>query len=101
VAWILAVKRVLTKRGAPINVLQAEHMKEGQIAIIKYVQRCAFPNGVETSSLKGLQPIMMDGLLRVGGRLKNAPVPDHFKCPAILPGDSGVVDLLVQQAHVA
>ena len=109
VAWILAVKKVLVKKDDPIHLLRAEQMTEAEVEIIRYLQGKAFPD--ETASLtKGekvkfnsaiasLQPISRNKLLCVGGRLKNAPVPEDIKSPTILPKDNKVVEMTFH-AHV-
>ena len=59
-------------------------------------ERSSLPKG---SRLASLNPIMVDGILRVGGRIRNAPVPEDLRYPAILPADSPVSTLLVQKIH--
>jgi hypothetical protein len=54
----------------------------------------------QSSKLIGLNPFLDDeNVLRVGGRLKNADLPDDMKHPIILPGNSIFVKLLVQHHH--
>ena len=40
---------------------------------------------LRSSSLKGLCPIKVGGVLRVGGRLQRSPLSDEAKHPIILP----------------
>lgn len=42
-----------------------------------------------------------DGLLRVGGRLKNVPIPYSQKHPVLLPKDHWVSNLLIRMEHLA
>lgn len=52
------------------------------------------------SKLLSLQPFRdEDGLLRVGGRLKNALINYHEKHPIILPKNHALTDLIIQDAH--
>ncbi|XP_074106315.1 uncharacterized protein LOC141532055 [Cotesia typhae] len=40
-----------------------------------------------------------EGIIRVGGRLENAPTSDQQKHPAILPRDAGLTKLIISDAH--
>ena len=53
----------------------------------------------KTSSIYRLDPFMDKGLLRVGGRLNNADIPQESKHPIILPRKSNVTTLIIRQAH--
>ncbi|XP_071504209.1 uncharacterized protein [Diadema antillarum] len=46
-----------------------------------------------------LNPILVDGIIRVGGRLENAPLDDETKHPIILPSDHHVTKLLIVHHH--
>lgn len=60
--------------------------------------RIALP---KRSRLTGLSPFMdEDGLLRVGGRLTNAPIPYNQRHPVILPGDVHLVRNLIRHRHL-
>ena len=54
----------------------------------------------KTSSLYRLDPFLDEnGVLRVGGRIRNAPVSYEIKHPVILPSKSHVTILLVRYHH--
>ena len=54
----------------------------------------------KTSSLYRLDPFLEEnGVLRVGGRIRNAPVSYEIKHPVILPSKSHVTILLVRYHH--
>ncbi|XP_078384040.1 uncharacterized protein LOC144666486 [Oculina patagonica] len=53
----------------------------------------------KTSSLYRLDPFVDAGLLRVGGRLNNADIPDESKHPVILPRKSYVTTLIIRHTH--
>ena len=53
----------------------------------------------KSSYLAPLNPILKDGLLRVGGRIQRAPVSDEVKFPIILSLDSPVSSLLMKTMH--
>jgi len=52
------------------------------------------------SSLRKLRPIMVQGVLRVGGRLQNSGLSVDQRHPAILPARHHVTGLIVQFYHV-
>ncbi|XP_076301926.1 uncharacterized protein LOC143220071 [Lasioglossum baleicum] len=52
------------------------------------------------SQLESLNPIMREGLIRVGGRLKHSLLSLDQKHPLILPAEGKFVDLLIQDTHI-
>lgn len=85
------------------NVLDAEE------AIIRYCQIKTFPQQIatlckgqavkRTSSLFKLNPVLEQGILRVGGRLSRAALPEESKRPAILNKDLHVTKLILREIH--
>ena len=53
----------------------------------------------KSSPLRKLNPFMLDNLLRVGGRLSKAALPEETKFPIILPRKSIITDLIMHNAH--
>ena len=53
----------------------------------------------KTSPIYRLDPFVDNGLLRVGGRLHNADIPEESKHPIILPRKSHVTTLIIRNAH--
>ena len=53
----------------------------------------------KTSSLYRLDPFVDRGLLRVGGRLSHADIPEESKHPVILPWKSHVTMLIIRHMH--
>lgn len=54
----------------------------------------------KNSSLRQLYPFVdKDGILRVGGRLQKAPIPEGSKHQIILPDVSRLASLLIKQTH--
>ena len=51
------------------------------------------------SALNKLNPILKEGLLKVGGRLTNASVDDEAKHPIILPSKHPVTGMIIRQHH--
>lgn len=52
------------------------------------------------SRLKALSPLVSNGILRVGGRLRNAPVTYNQRHPTILPDKHPLTDLILQFYHL-
>ncbi|KAL6461080.1 hypothetical protein MHYP_G00310460 [Metynnis hypsauchen] len=79
----ILLKKTKTKLCAPIML---NDLKRAEISIIDYVQRSQITNPLRVDNLRKLTPIRLsDGLLRFGGRLTDAPIPEAAKHPVILP----------------
>lgn len=91
------------------SFLDAEEHRNALHLILKSVQLYSFANEItsiqkstNTSNwLSILNPFISekDGLLRVGGRLNNAPQNYDFKYPIILPRDNHFSRLLIEKIH--
>ena len=58
------------------------------------------PSGVKRSSpLYKLDPVMEDGILRVGGRLDRSAMPQQSKHPIILSKNMHISSLILRQIH--
>ena len=90
--------------------ISLDDMEKAEKAVLSYTQKQAFP--VEwkrlttappcvpkRSKIYSLDPILKDGLLRVGGRLSRAAMSDTMKHPIILPKQSHISSLLLQHIH--
>lgn len=75
-------------------------------AIIKIVQSEVFPNEIRALSQNehagplNLNPFFDEGLVKVGGRLKNANIHESQKHPIILPKDHHVTLLIIREEHL-
>ncbi|XP_072164399.1 uncharacterized protein [Diadema setosum] len=112
-AWILRYKAFLRHKGDAGSVrtghFTAKELEDAELEIIKQVQRKAFPAEMSSEGKKGtppksgtldkLNPINVEGVLRVGGRLGKSPLSDDLKHPLILPHDHHVTTLLVSHYH--
>jgi len=86
----LKTKTVSTK-------ISVENLNDAEKFIWKYIQS----NNTYLSSLKHLSPFVdSDGLLRVGGRLRNSTLPYDSRHPVLLPGTSPTVESLIRETHV-
>ena len=85
-------------------------MNQAEKKILQYIQRQYYPDEVarlgknkcipKSSSLYTLEPMLdEDELLRLGGRLAEAPIPYDAKYPYILPRDHHVAELVVREVH--
>ncbi|XP_053698661.1 uncharacterized protein LOC128745608 [Sabethes cyaneus] len=54
----------------------------------------------KNSRLKALSPLLSNGILRVGGRLRNAPVTYNQRHPMILPNRHPLTDLILKFYHL-
>ena len=85
------VLKVVQKRAFPKEVKQLTEASLSDNAMTKSVNK--------SSSIRNLDPIMGDVLLRVGGRLRRASIEASARNPIILPKKAHVVDLLVRHYH--
>ncbi len=89
-----SVEELLQAETAIIKSVQREDYKEELNCI---VERNDIPRN---SPLRKLSPYLDNGgLLRIGGRLKNATLDLNEKFPLIIPGHSHVAKLLVEHYH--
>ena len=98
---------------APITVPE---LRGAEKEIVEHVQREAFSEEIsvlmknerggsnpkaikKSSSIYQLDPVVNDGLLRVGGRLRRAQISEEAKHPSILPKTHHIVTLIVNYYH--
>lgn len=90
--------------------LQTTELNQSISTLVRLAQSEAFPNDVAAlssggqvkpnSPLKNLHPVLKDGILRVGGRLTNAPIPEDRKHPMILPARHPLTDSILLHYHL-
>ena len=118
-AWLSRVKTCLyqqikgerkIKLNSPMTV---KEMRKAGDDIIKYEQSIHFAqwitglsqetptelSKVSKSPVAKLNPILCEGILRVGGRLDKAPIEFSAKHPVILPNVSNLTELIIQAHH--
>ncbi|XP_071490097.1 uncharacterized protein [Diadema antillarum] len=101
--WLLA-KAKGEGNGDMKSSLSAEELIEAERDIIKIMQKGVFGDYLDgkelkSSAVKKLNPIVVDGIVRIGGRLGNAPLDYDEKHPVILPHDHHVTRLLISHHH--
>lgn len=85
-------------------------LERAEKAVLSFTQRKAFPDECEKlatmppcvpkrSKIYRLDPILKDGLLKVGGRLSRAAMSETMKHPIILPKQSHISSLLLRHIH--
>jgi len=95
----------------PRNPLTVVELREAEISWVKDIQRQHFAQWilglsgdkgmiVGKTSINKLNPFLVDGLLRVGGRLEKAPLGFETKHPIIFPKLSYFTHLIVRDSHV-
>ena len=91
VARILRLKGRLLRRPVATGPLKVDEMHQTEMTVIAAVQREAFPKNYKRFNfLLQLNPIYVAAVLRVGGRLRNAPLDFDAKHPIIMPANSQV-----------
>ena len=121
IAWFLRYRENLRSAStrkklanAPWRRINMEEMRAAELEILKCVQLHYFPeelqsltkSGVDvahvkkTSGLRSLDPVLVDGLIRVGGRLGLAPASFHSKHQIILPKSDQVSTLIIEHCHL-
>lgn len=113
-AWCLRFKNnllcKLRNEELILSGLQTEEVKNAKVAIIKLVQQEVFSSDLNSiikhgglksdSKIKTLNPFLdNEGLLRVGGRLRNSELSDDAKHQVLLPQSHNFTDLLVRYYH--
>ena len=89
--------------------LSLEELVEAETELIRLSQQqdyseeiCALREHApikKKSQIYKLDPVLQDGILRVGGRLNKAAMPQEAKHPAILSKVSPIANLLLQHIH--
>ncbi|KAK7909491.1 hypothetical protein WMY93_014175 [Mugilogobius chulae] len=106
---VARIKRLGSKQKQKSEHVTVEESEKAVEAVIKIVQQQAFHREIKllqsnkelpnSSSLFNLDPIWLDGLLRVGGRLKQSSLCNKVKHPVILPNNSHITKLIVSHYH--
>ena len=92
-----------------IDPITVNELCQAESNVIKYVQQMCFSQDMalvfkkrrlaKASALHKLNPIIVDGLLRVGGRLDAVQLSYDLKHPIILPECHYLTELIIRDAH--
>ncbi|XP_076047314.1 uncharacterized protein LOC143028837 [Oratosquilla oratoria] len=110
VGWWLRLIQFLKKtKIPPSSPLEIHELKHAENLIVKHVQGRAYfhetkniearKNVLKSSPIYKLSPILIDGLLVVGGRLKHAALNGQAINPVILPHNHRLSTLIVRDCH--
>ncbi|XP_055632398.1 uncharacterized protein LOC129772894 [Toxorhynchites rutilus septentrionalis] len=90
--------------------LRSSELEQALSILVKLAQYEVFFNEIDTvssagqvnskSALKNLCPILKDGILRVGGRLRNATISEDRKHPMILPARHPLTESIMPHYHL-
>lgn len=96
------------RRNGPFSI---DELERAEKSIVKMTQREVFSmelqsiekgkQVIKSSRLASLNPFLDgDGLLRVGGRLSKADIPEMQKHPIILPSQHHITTLILRKEHI-
>jgi len=84
-------------------------LKKAELEVIRYCQRKRYSDEISSlqkgenvkknSHIYKLNPILEDGVIRVGGRLSRAVMPEETKHPAILAKDFHISNIILKHIH--
>lgn len=99
-AWMLRFARRSSVRCSSAVSLSASELSLATSICARSAQQAHFPKGINSSELVPLSPFLDDlGILRVGGRLTNAPIAFSAKHPIIIPRTSHIAKLIIWDIH--
>lgn len=90
------------------NTLSVKEMQTSLHVCLKLSQSVYFSHEIKlvqkgdssSPALRSLSPMMLGGLLVVGGRLENASIPDHSKHPILLSKHCPLTLLIIRNYHL-
>jgi hypothetical protein len=110
IAWLIKIKNRLLKHDENNEISQCD-LDKAELVLMRYLQKQSFPKELklllqdlpvpEKSSLSKLNPFLDEnGLMRVGGRLRNAERGNSAQChPIILPKQHHISRLIILYTH--
>ena len=112
IAWLLRYSAWIASYcpDIKVNPLTVDDLQRAETQIIKYVQKQNFSKEIvmlkrgkclpKSNSIYKLEPFLDDdGIIRVGGRLCNAPLNVTARNQILLPCDDNVTTLIIRQIH--
>jgi len=111
VAWILRfVKYIVSKRQMEkTNYLSVQDLADSENVLIRRAQEEEFGEEIKAlvsqkevphnSKLRALNPLTINKLLVVGGRLTNSDLSEDQKRPIILPADHTITQMIFKDRH--
>ncbi|XP_071964267.1 uncharacterized protein [Antedon mediterranea] len=116
VAWLLVAVEKLCKRvtSKQLGNVRLQHLRSAECMILAHEQRVHFKQELEVlkngndesigrvmrnSPLKKLDPLLLNGMITVGGRLNKASLPDKIKHPVVVHKNSLIARLIIVEIH--
>ena len=109
-AWVFLYISFLVNKTVVDRTINVNILLKVELKIISYIQGCYFPKemsviakgGVlpKSSSLLKLNPILIENVLRVGGRLDRFDFSFDERHPIIIPNKCHITDLIIRYYHV-
>ena len=110
IATMIRLKKILLHEPYEKSKITISELKAAEIELFRIVQKTYFSDIIELikndreipakNYLKGFDLFMdSDGIIRVGGRLRRAPIPYDAKHPILLHGASNIVKLMTLECH--
>lgn len=106
---VARIKRLASRQKCLTDVVTVEERKNAAKILISLVQKQSFSKEIKTlemghsppssSPLFRLDPILIEGILHVGGRLKHASLSEEFCHPIIVPNKSHITQLILSHYH--
>ena len=102
-------KRNLDVKAKESSLISLDELRYAEHEILRHVQNQFFLKEItdltnnakvkKSSHILKMDPVLSDGLLRVGGRLRKSSIPHDSKHQIIVPKETSIAKLIVQEAH--
>ena len=110
VSWLL---RTIHSRRAKSSInmshITVAELRHAESLLVGHTQRMSYSSELadlsagrppnKSSAILALNPVLLNGLLVVGGRIKHANIPQDLKFPYILPSSCRLSDLILAEYH--
>ena len=95
-------------RSIPLSVSE---LRRSEDVIVQWIEKFSFPEEVnllqtsksnlllKTSELASMNPVLFEGVIRIGHHIEKAPLSTDLKHPIIIPADSHIADLIIRDVH--
>lgn len=101
------LKHSNARKSGPLDVREILQAEKGVIRMVQMdsfaIERQRLLNGtpIKRGPLKSLSPFVdEEGLIRVGGRIRHAPLAEEQRHPTLLPPNHHVSDLILRAEHL-
>lgn len=91
------------------STIAVEDLVAAELSIVQSVQNCELAEEMDSlkdskpvkrsSPIYKLDPFVRDGIIRVGGRMKNSELPYDAKHPVLIPKTSPIAKMIIRHHH--